>query len=59
VPQSFTAQATGILFTTPHALQQNINSSVDRLTLHLVPTMLLAALIGTFGEGDQPTQKQE
>jgi hypothetical protein len=39
-----------IYLITPHDLRRHIASSVDRLLLHLVPTLLLAALIGTFHE---------
>jgi hypothetical protein len=39
-----------IYLITPHALQEHIGSSVERLTLHVVPTILLASLIASFGE---------
>lgn len=31
-------------------IEQHIGSSVDRLTLHLAPCLLLGALVGTFGK---------
>ena len=40
----------GIYMITPSALPAHIISSVDRLTLHVAPTLLLAALISCFSE---------
>jgi hypothetical protein len=39
----------GIYIITPLPLLRHLATSVDRLTLHLVPTLLLASLLGTFG----------
>ena len=41
----------GIYMITPAALPAHIISSVDRLTLHITPTLLLAALLSCFAEG--------
>ena len=38
----------GIYLITPWPLLAHLNSSVDRLWLHLAPSLLLAALIGCF-----------
>ena len=38
---------------TPHPLIPHLASSVDRLTLHLAPSLVMAALIGTFGRPEQ------
>lgn len=42
----------GIYLITPFDLHKHIESSIDRLILHVVPLMLLAALIGSFARSD-------
>lgn len=39
-----------VYLVTPHDLREHLSSSVDRLTLHLVPTALMASLVATFHE---------
>jgi hypothetical protein len=41
-----------IYLITPKPIQVHLDSSVDRLTLHLVPTLLMAALLATFGTAE-------
>jgi hypothetical protein len=44
---------TVVYLITPLPLQAHMGSSVDRLILHLVPGLLLASVIGCFGQGRQ------
>ena len=46
----------GIYMITPSALPAHIISSVDRLTLHVAPTLLLAALISCFSKETHAVQ---
>ncbi len=51
----------GIYMITPSALPAHIISSVDRLTLHVAPTLLLAALLSCFGQekGERRKEKED